>query len=84
MLVGKTIEKYQGFGSTFSAVEEMFDSARKQELVIESLPDPPQDDLEKRISKIKSSIKGYSIMKIQKLKWLNAKLKSWRMECLKL
>merc|ERR1711888_288546 len=35
------------------AVEEMFDAARKQELVIESLPDPPQDDLEKRLSKLK-------------------------------
>ena len=35
------------------AVEEMFDAARKQELVIESLPNPPQDDLEKRLSKLK-------------------------------
>lgn len=35
------------------AVKEMFDAARKQELVIESLPDPPQDDLEKRLSKLK-------------------------------
>ena len=30
-------------------VEEMFDDARKQELVLESLPNPPQDDLEKRL-----------------------------------
>ena len=35
------------------AVKEMFDAARKQELVLESLPDPPQDDLEKRLSKLK-------------------------------
>ena len=31
----------------------MVDAARKQELVIESLPDPPQDDLDKRLSKLK-------------------------------
>ena len=35
------------------AVKEMFDAARKQEIVIESLPDPPQDDLQKRLSKLK-------------------------------
>ena len=44
------------------AVKEMVDAARKQEIVIESLPDPPQDDLEKRISKInkfKKRVKSY-------------------------